>query len=341
MCKKVVKLMGVLGVLGCLLTGCGSQSSDSDAVLTSEETTALTEETTQESETQTEPEADVETIRVASLKGPTSIGMVKMMKDNDGSYDFGIYTAADEIVPLVVKGDVDIASIPANLAAVLYQKTEGQVQVLDINTLGVLYVVSFDENLQSIADLKDKTVYMTGKGTTPEYALNYVLSQNDMSQDDLTIDFKSEATEVISALKNDTGAVAVLPQPYVTVAKTQLEGLVTNISLAEEWPDMVTGVTIVNKQFAEEHPEAVEKFLEEQLASVDYVNANVEEMAQAVEEFDIVKAAVAQQAIPECNLVCIQGEAMKEQLQNYLTVLYEQDASSVGGQLPTDDFYCE
>lgn len=309
MCKKVMKFISVICIFAMVLAGCAGKQED-DVI-----------------------------IRVASLKGPTSIGLVKMMKDNDGSYDFGIYTAADEIVPLVVKGEVDIASIPANLAAVLYQKTNGQIEVLDINTLGVIYVVSYDETIDSIDDLNGKKIYMTGKGTTPEYAFNYVLSQNGMSPADMTIEFKAEATEVVSAMKNDNTAVAVIPQPFVTVATTQLEGLMVNISLADEWEDMLTGVTIVNKEFAKEHPEAVTKFLETQRASVDYVNANVEEMAQVVEEYDIVKAAIAQKAIPNCNLVCIEGKEMKERLQNYLNVLYEQDAASVGGQLPGDDFY--
>lgn len=321
MCGKTVKWMSLLSVLVFLLTGCAEKKSAVESGIVPGQ---------QEEEI---------TVSVASLKGPTSIGLVKMMKDNDGSYEFGIYAAADEIVPLVVKGDVDIASIPANLAAVLYQKTEGQVEVLDINTLGVLYVVSFSDEIRSVDDLRGKTVYMTGKGTTPEYAWNHILSQNGMSADDLDLEFKAEATEVIASLREDQDAAAILPQPYVTVAQTQLEGLQINISLAEEWPDMVTGVTIVNRQFAADHPKAVKAFLRAQGESVAYVNDNVEEMAEAVEEFDIVRAAVAREAIPHCNLVCIQGGEMKEMLQNYLTILYEQDASSVGGQLPEDDFY--
>ncbi len=309
---KLLSLLGAALVLCAVLAGCAGSKAE---------------------------EVDDVTVRVASLKGPTSIGLVKMMKDNDGSYDFSIYTAADEILPLVISGDVDIASIPANVAAVLYQKTEGKVVALDINTLGVLYVVSYDESIAEITQLAGKTVYMTGKGTTPEYAFNHVLSLNGMSTDDLTVEYKSEATEVISALKGDTSAVGILPQPYVTVAQNQLEGLSINISLADEWEDMLTGVTIVSSQFLEEHPSAVSAFLEAQAASVDYVNANVEEMAQAVEEYDIVTAAIAEKAIPYCNLVCIQGDEMKVMLGNYLQVLYEQDASSVGGQMPEDDFY--
>lgn len=336
----IARLISMMCVLTVLFAGCaGKQSSNEENVNPQEGTTVLQEETASPQEETTTASQEEITVHVASLKGPTSIGLVKMMKDNDGSYEFGIYTAADEILPLVAGGKVEIASIPANAAAVLYQKMNGQIAVIDVNTLGVLYVVSHEDSIQSISDLRDKTVYMTGKGTTPEYAFNHILSLNKMGMDDLTIEFKSEATEVISALKSDSNAVAVLPQPYVTVALTQLEGLKINISLSDEWEDMLTGVTIVNKQFLSEHQELVEAFLEAQKASVDYVNANVEEMAQAVEEFDIVKAAVAKQAIPYCNLVCIQGSEMKEMLQNYLEVLFEQDASSIGGQLPGDDFY--
>ncbi len=304
MLKKLTKIISVMCVMSFILTGCAGGTEIQDG------------------QTETQISREELTVHVASLKGPTSIGLVKMMKDNDGSYEFGIYTAADEILPLVINGEVDIASIPANVAAVLYQKMSGQIAVLDINTLGVLYVVSYDEALQSVSDLKGKTIYMTGKGTTPEYGFNQVLSLNGMSADDVTIEFKSEATEVISALQSDTASAAVLPQPYVTVAMNRLEGLCINISLADEWEDMVTGVTIVNRQFLEEQPDAVEAFLKAQRESVDYVNANVEEMAQAVEEYDIVTAEIAGQAIPYCNLVCIQGNEMKEMLQNYLQVLY-------------------
>ncbi|MGN0161417.1 MAG: ABC transporter substrate-binding protein [Lachnospiraceae bacterium] len=338
--KKIARILGMVCMATMIFAGCASNGADNTQTGGAEETKqeTTTENVTTESAA-TEAVADDVVISVASLKGPTSIGMVKMMKDNDGSYDFNIYTAADEIVPLVVNGSVDVASIPANLAAVLYKKTEGKIAVMDVNTLGVLYVVSFDEKLTSIEDLKGKTVYMTGKGTTPEFALNKILADHNMSAADMTLEFKAESTEIIAALKGDKNAVAVIPQPFVTSAKAQLEGLQVNISLAKEWPDMLTGVTIVNKEFAKAHPQAVEKFLADQKASVDYVNANAEEMSVVVEEYDIVKAAIAKQAIPYCNLVFIEGDEMKAKLSNYLQVLYEQEPSSVGGQLPGDDFY--
>lgn len=332
---KTFKLLGVLLALAAVLAGCAQSSAGEALTVTAETESVESKQDTFEMQ----PAQEEPVIRVASLKGPTSIGLVKMMKDNDGSYEFGIYTAADEILPLVISGEVDIASIPANVAAVLYQKMSGGIAVLDINTLGVLYVVSYDGELSSVEDLRGKNVYMTGKGTTPEFAFNHVLSLNGMSMDDLTVEFKSEATEVISALKGNTDAAAVLPQPYVTVAAAQLDGLNINISLTDEWEDMVTGVTVVSRQLLEEQPDAVEAFLEAQQESVAYVNANVEEMAQAVEEFDIVTAEIAKEAIPYCNLVCVSGDEMKEMLENYLSVLFEQDASSVGGQMPENDLY--
>ena len=215
---------------------------------------------TAESTAAPEAEAPVTTFRIAGLKGPTTMGMVKLMSDAEAGethqdYQVTMYGAADEVVPLLVKGDIDLAAIPANLAANLYNQTEGKVQVAAINTLGVLYVVTTGDDVKSVEDLKGKTVYSTGKGTTPEYVLNYILKENGIDlEKDLTVEYKSEATEVAAALQAaDEGAIAVLPQPYVTAAQSQIEGLNVALNLTEEWnkvstdSDLVTGVLVASK----------------------------------------------------------------------------------------------
>ncbi len=283
--------------------------------------------------------------RVGSLKGATSMGMAKMMQD--GGYDFAIYGAADELNPLLVKGELDIALIPCNVASVLYNNTEGKVQVAAINSLGVLYVVESGEEIQSIADLAGKTVYTTGKGTTPEYSLRHVLALNGVDPDnDLTIEFKSEATEVAAALSEGVAQIAMLPQPFVTTALMQNDSLRVALSMTEEWakvdPDsqLVTGVVVVRTQFAQEHPEVVDQFLADYDASQAYVNANPEEAGEWIAEMGIVgKAAIAAKALPQCNIVCITGEEMKATIGGYLNALFEQNPKSVGGALPGDDFY--
>lgn len=299
-----------------------------------------------------EPSAEPVEVHVASLKGPTSIGLVPFMQDAEAGettnqYDFTIAGAADEVVPQVIQGDIDIALIPANAASVLYNKTQGAVSVVDVNTLGVLFVVTGDEDVQGFGDLAGRTVYLTGKGTTPEYTVKYLLAQEGMT-DDVTLEFKSEATEVVAALAQDPGAVAILPQPYVTAACAQNDALSAPVSLTEVWDEvatdgsqLVTGVTVVRTAFLEEHPEAVAEFVERQAASVEAVNASPDAYAQGVVDAGIIEnAQVAAKAIPGCNLVCLTGEEMQQALSGYLQVLYDADASSVGGELPADGFYC-
>ena len=291
-------------------------------------------------------------VRIASMKGPTSMGLVKLMNANENgeaaqTYEFTLSGTANEIVPLLTRGELDIAMVPCNLASVLYNNTKGQVKVMAVNTLGVLYVLESGDSIQSVADLAGKTLYSTGKGTTPEYALNYILRQNGLDPEkDLTIEYKSEAAEVLAALTSDAASVGMLPQPYVTAAMAQNDKLRVALSVTDEWDKvsedsrLITGVAVVRAAFAEEHPEAVATFLEEYAASVEYVNANAAEAAQWIADLGIVaKAPLAQKALPACNIVYIDGEEMKTAVSGYLSVLYEQSPEAVGGALPDEAFY--
>lgn len=293
--------------------------------------------------------AAAEGTNVAALKGPTAMGMVKMMKDDGGAaYSFEICASADEITPRLVKGEIDIAALPANLAAVLYGKTQGELQVLAINTLGVLYIAERGDAIQSVADLAGKTIYSAGKGSTPEFALNYILKANGLTPgEDVTIEYKSEHSECLAALMNDAEAVAMLPQPFITTALSQAQDMRVALDLTEEWDRlqdengsaMITGVVVARKAFIESQPEAVEQFLTDYAASVEYTLANVPEAAQIIGEYDIVPAAVAEKALPQCNICCITGAEMKDKLSGYLQVLFDADPNSVGGALPDDGFY--
>jgi len=291
-------------------------------------------------------------VRIASLKGPTSMGLVKLMNANENgeaaqTYEFTLSGTANEIVPLLTRGELDIAMVPCNLASVLYNNTQGRIRVMAVNTLGVLYVLESGEEIQSAADLAGKTVYSTGKGTTPEFALNYILAQNGLDPEkDLTVEFKSEAAEVLAALTSNAAGIGVLPQPYVTAALAQNEKLRVALSFTEEWDRvsedsrLITGVAVVRAAFAEENPAAVATFLEEYAASIEYVNANVGEAAQWIADLGIVaKAPIAEKALPACNIVYIDGEAMKAAVSGYLAVLYDQDPEAVGGALPDEAFY--
>lgn len=292
-------------------------------------------------------------IRIGALKGPTTIGLLHLMEEaeagkTDDDYSFIMAVGADELTPLLAKGELDIALVPANVASVLYHKTEGGIKVIDINTLGVLYLVSDNEAIGSFADLKGQTIYLTGRGTTPDYVLQYLLAENGIALEEVTLDYRSEAAEVAALLAEKPDAAGLLPQPFVTVACAQNEALSVRLSLTEEWDKvqgengsrLVTGVTVVRTEFLAENPEAVARFLEEHAASTTYAVSNPADTAALCVKAEIIaKEAVAEKAIPLCNITCITGEEMQQALSGYLTVLYEQNQEAVGGSLPDDDFY--
>lgn len=374
--KKIFPVMLAAALGLSLLSGCASSGTDaasSAAETTAAETAAETEaaetaapETTSESsseETAAEETDSAEAsaapaeetvVRVGGLKGPTTMGLVKLMQDAENgeaqnAYEFTMVTAADELTAMVAGDQVDIALLPANVASVLYHKTNQNVSVIDINTLGVLYLVSGDTSITSLDQLAGKTVYLTGKGTTPDYVFNYLLSSAGLSAEDVTLDFRSEATEVAAILAENPEAVGLLPQPFVTVALSQNDALSIIMDLTEEWDKLqaensnsrlVTGVTIVNNDFLSSHPDMVDAFLEEHEASALYTDNHPAEAAELIAAAGIVaKAPIAEQALPYCNITCITGEDMKEALSGYLEVLYEQAPESVGGSLPDDAFY--
>ena len=277
-----------------------------------------------------EPESPV-SLRIYSLKGPTSMGLVNLYKENEAgtgqnTYEVSIVTAADEVTAALISGDADIAALPANAAATLYNKAGG-FSVVAINTLGVLSIVENGTEIQSFEDLAGKTIVLTGKGTTPEYAMNYLLDAYGLT-DSVTLEFKAEAAEVVSYLAEDGAAVGLLPQPFVTSALLQNENLRIALDLTEEWEKvsedstLVTGVTVVRTELLEEHPEQVADFLEEYAASVQAAEEDPEGTAALIEEYGIVaKAAIARQALPYCHICCITGEEMRELLSGYLNTL--------------------
>lgn len=291
-------------------------------------------------------------VRIAGLKGPTTMGLVNLLDmEQQGTaaldYDLQLYSTADEIVPGLIKGELDMAAIPANLAAALYQKTKGGIQVMAVNTLGVLYVVEKGDTVHSMADLAGRTILSTGKGTTPEYLLRYLLEKNGLDPDkDVKIQYCSEATEVtaqMAAAQKD--AIAVLPQPYVTAAGMKDPSLRVALDLTAEWDkvsdsQLVTGVTVVRTQYAQEHPDVVEAFLQEYAQSVRTANTDLDRTAALCEQQGVVaKAAIAKKALPACNIVCRTGDEMQKDVSAYLSVLCAADPAAVGGKLPDEGFY--
>ena len=323
------------------------KASEADTQGASESDTQKASETdTQNTET---PVSEDVTIRVGSLKGPTTMGLVNLMKASEdgtakGTYEFRMETQPDVIAAAFASGELDIALVPANLGATLYKKTEGKTKALYVNTLGVIYCVTADESIHSIKDLAGKTVLSTGQGATPEYALAYLLQENGIT--DCQVEFKSEATEIAALLAEDPMQIAILPQPFVTVAEKQNEALKTAFSLTDEWDALgkdskfLTGVTIVRSDFMEAHPEAVQTFMEEAKASAEKAVSDVDGTAELVASYGIIeKAPIAKLALPQCNIVFMDGAEMKSALSGYLQTLFDQNPKSVGGAMPGEDFY--
>ena len=355
-----------------LLTGCGPEkpaetsaagSAESQTAAASSNAEASVPETSEKEATEAAAagkessggSGDGTVIRVGGLKGPTTMGLVKLMDDAENGkaqndYEFTMVTAADELTALVAGNKVDIALLPANVAGVLYNKTTGGISVIDVNTLGVLYLVSSDTSVTSIDQLKGKTVYLTGKGTTPEYSLRYLMSAAELTEDDVTLEFKSEPAEVASVLAEDPSRIGLLPQPFVTSALAQNESLSVILDLTKAWDEaqeqaetrsrMITGVTIVNNDFLAAHGDLVDTFLSEHEASIRFTSEDPDTASMLIEAAGIVpKAAVAKKALPGCNIAFLSGGEMKTALSGYLKALFDQNPASTGGALPDDAFY--
>ena len=297
-----------------------------------------------------EAAADRTKVRIGALKGPTTMGIVNLLNKSEAGetandYEFTMAVQADEVLAKLVGGDLDIALIPANVAAVVNNKGEGcPFPVVDINTLGVLYCVTGDDSIHSVGDLAGKTVISTGQGTTPEYVLRTLTEKSGAK--DVTLEFKSEAQEIAAALKADPSQIAVLPQPFVTVAMAQNEALKIAFSLTEAWDElmedssMVTGVTVVSRAFLTEHEDAVKTFLAEHQESAEAAASELDGTAGLIAKYGIIeKAPVAKKALPYCNIVCVTGEEMKQALSGYLEALYTQNPKAVGRQMPGEAFY--
>lgn len=289
-------------------------------------------------------------VNVYALKGPTGIGMVGVMEDHAAEYEFTLAGAPDEIVAAVASGSADIAACPTNLAAVLSKKTNGNVQLLALNTLGVLHVVSSDETISSFDDLAGRKVYATGQASVPEYVINYILEANGLT-DQVEIEYVAEHSELATLLAAGKAEIGILPEPHVTSALMQNDSLKTVIDVTAAFKDAAAkagnpemelsmGCVIVRRDFATANPEKVSAFLDAYAASVEMVNADADAASQLVEKHGVMpKAAVAKRAIPNCHIVFVEGEAMRAQIEPLYEVLLAANPASIGGALPDDGFY--
>lgn len=346
---RLTALALAAALLCALLSGCGAKPT----VETTAPTSTPEPVVTSTPEATPAPTGDGVEVNLAMLKGPTGVGAAKLLADNENqesALHYNVTLASDpatEVVPKLVNGELDIAAISTNLAASLYQKTDGGVRMVALNTLGVLYLLENGDTIQSMADLAGKTVYATGQGSNPEYVLNYLLEQNDLTPgEDVTIEWKA-ADEITALMVSGEAEVCMLPVPAATAVQMKNPDVRAALDLTEVWNNSVTngsvltmGCVVVRTAFLEEHPDLVAAFLEEYEASVNYVKENPEEAAPLVAQFEITaNEQIALKAIPDCNLVCITGEDIQPALQDYLSMLYTADPTSVGGALPDDAFY--
>lgn len=361
--KKTIAMITTAVLSAAMLAGCGTSRPIETAPAATESTTVAQTAAETEEATETEETAAAENsgetkddviIRVGGLKGPTTMGLVKLIDDAEkgetqNQYEFTMVTAADELTALVASGQVDIALLPANVASVLYNRTDGGVTVVDINTLGVLYMVSADTSVTSMDQLAGRTVYLPGKGTTPEFTIRYLISAAGLGEDDVSLEFCSEATEVASILAENPEAIGMLPQPFVTAALAQNDALSIVMDMTEVWDSvqsddagsrLITGATIVNAEFLNAHNDLVDTFLEEHEASIRFAEEEPDTTAELIAAQGIVaQGPLAKRALPYCNICFIAGGEMKDALTGYLGVLFEQNPQSVGGALPDDAFY--
>ncbi len=284
-------------------------------------------------------------IRIAALKGPTGMGMVKLAdKQNYPNYTVSIEASPDALNPRIISGEVDVAAVPVNLASVLYNKLDGDISVLAVSTLGVIYVVEAGSEVNSVADLAGKTVYATGQGATPEYILNYLLDKNGVAGS-VEVNYVGEHAALATMLADGSAEIGMLPEPNVTSTLAGNDNLRIALNLTEEWnkvcsTELVQGVVIARKSFVNEHPEAIEQFLREYEKSSAFVNENIDEAAKFIVDAGILgNVEIAKKAIPNCNISFSKGEAMHKAVEGMLAVLFEANPKSIGGKLPDKDFY--
>ena len=332
--RAIVSLLLAL-TLALSLTACGGQAnSEPEQPETQEELTAAE-------------------INLYVLSGPTGIGAMNLWAASDAgetknTYHITMPGANDEVVAALSKGDADIAAVATNLAATLYNKTDGGVTVLAVNTLGVLSLLSNGQEAATVSDLKGKTIYAPGQGANPEYILRYVLSGNGLDPDkDVTLRFVGEGSELLTVWQSDPEAVILAPQPVATSILMQNENAKTLFDMTEEWDKiagddstLMMGCVIVRNEFLQANPGAVELFLQEYAASIEKAQSDVEGTAALCQQYGLIpKAALAQKTIPSCGLTFVTGAEMKTGLSGYLQVMFDANPKSVGGALPGDDFY--
>jgi len=342
------KILSLLLAMLMLLSFAACSPSPSDVDDTTSPTTSYEASEEPSEETSEEPAPEPANLHIAAMKGPTAIGLLQLMEKSDSdatfdSYEFTLAGAPDAVTGNIINGNIDIACIPTNLAATLFNKTGGNLQIIANVTLGTLYVLTTRGDINSVADLEGKTIWSSGMGATPQYALEYVLKQNGVTAD---VQYTTENSEIAAHFQTGDADIAVLPQPFVASVLMQNKNVKVALDLTEEWtainPEsgLVMTAVIAQKELIENNPEALSRFLELYSESVEFVDENLDATAKlAVMREIIANENIAKAAIPECHIVFITGDEMKTLTAGFLEVLYEANPQSVGAALPGDEIY--
>lgn len=297
------------------------------------------------------PESAKTNVNIVALKGPTGIGLLNLMNDSEqnltsNNYNISIVGDPSEAAAKLASHDADIAFLPTNMSSILYNKTSGAVDIAAINTLGVLYLLSSDGEINSINDLRGKTVCLTGQGATPEFALNYILKQNGLEPGkDVKLEYKSEHAELATLMISGKLNLGILPEPFATQVTNKNNDIKTILDLTEEWNKvtdnsvLTMGCVAVRKELIEQQKSVLDTFLDEYKASSERANSDLAKTAELCDKYGIMQKEIAEKAIPKCNVVFIDGKEMKDKISGFLSILFEFEPKSVGGKLPDEDFY--
>ena len=298
------------------------------------------------------PEPEAATIRLAALRGPTALGLLRLMDEQErgqafNDYQFQLLGSPDEIPPLLVRGEVDVAAVPGNLASVLYNRMEGEIQALAVVTLGVLHIVDTTGEINSVGDLAGRTIFASGAGATPEFALNYVLSKNGLAPgEDVMVEFRAEHSEIAALLETGQAEIALLPEPFVSTVLARMDDLRLALDLTEEWnrvqPEygLIMSVVIARREFLENNPGAVATLMEEYASSIEFMTTHISEGAQLAVDIGLIpNTSIAESALPRTHIVFLTGEEMRQNLIGFYNVLYDAQPATIGGELPEEGFF--
>ena len=322
--RKIVVLALVMLMAFAMLAGCGGGDSDV-------------------------PETVSEIVTVAALNGPTGMGMVQLMDMTD-KYAVETYQSPTDVTAKLIKGEVDVAALPSNMASVLYNKTEGQVVAVSPIALGVLHILGNNVDITETSQLKGKTIVASGQGGTPEYVLQKVVEAAGLNlYEDVQVEWLANHAEVNAKLLSQEGTIAMIPEPFVSTALAAgKDGVAEVFDMNTLWKDatgqeLPMGVLVATKAFVEEKGDDLKVLLNDLQSSVDFVNGSPAEAAQLIVEKGFIgKAEIAEAAIPNCHIVLYAGDKASEGaeiLKTFNETMFEMNPQAVGGSLPGYDLY--